>query len=206
MPQNNNPIGGGPPDNPGGQNPGGPPEPLTNEELVQEAITRLSDNRPLTPAEARLIALLFKDLYKATVLNPGDELSFRLWRRLQRTVTSNWNRDDQILLKFCQRIINISPARNLEELERHQKAVQSLKDDDIPTSMHVQNEIAAERKRVQDEQAAIQRERERIARGEPKDPKDIPVSLESMAAQQQQEEDQGSPSIPPSRIDKGKRK
>lgn len=177
----------GPPDNP--QDPPGPPappEPLKKEELVQAAIARLSDRRPLTPAEARPMALLFKDLYKDTIENPQDGLSFGLWRKLQRSITSNWGRDDQILLKFCQNIINIPPARTLEEVERHQRAVRSLKDDDIPSSTRIQNDIAEEKRKVQEARQAEQKERERKARGEPKDPKDIPVSLESLAEQEQQ--------------------
>lgn len=178
------PGNGGPPDNPGPPAPG--PQPLTKAEQVEQIITRLSNVQALTPAEVRPIATFYKDLYRDLLLNPEDEQNIRLWKQLQRRMAQNWTRDDGVLLKFCEKIIKIRPARSLEEVERHRGDVQNLKDSDIPSSAQVQNEIAAERQRVRESQERDTKERERIARGEPINPKDIPVSLESLTEQEQQ--------------------
>lgn len=147
---------------------------------VDDAITRLQDSTELTPADVRPIAILYKDLYRETILNPEDDEARNLWKRLNRVVAVVRGRDDEILIRFLQKIQRIKPARTIEELERHKKEIEDLKDSDIPASAQVQAERVAKRARRAQEREMERLERERIKRGEPADPKDIPVAVESV--------------------------
>jgi hypothetical protein len=161
------------------------------EDDVIEAMTRLADPTELLPKDARRIIILYRKLLKNHVKNPGDQEDFDLYKKLNRVIALYMNRDDGVLRPFLEKMLSVRNPRTEEEQVRYNKEVESLNDDDVPSADQVlirrnQDKEDQRQQRIKDEAL-----RERLARGEPLDPKEIPVSLESMVGQMV------DPGIPP---------